>query len=102
MKKGKEKKKEQKKEKKQKQKKKRRVLRRAISTGHRVQENNPSCYKWARRGKDSKLPSLLYDPLRACSHGISCKEQRMRACSVRAVVNVCERKHAEVRVYHSE
>ena len=42
--------------------KKRRVPRRAISAGHRVQEHNPSCYKWARRGEESKLPSLLYDP----------------------------------------
>jgi hypothetical protein len=85
-----------------KKRKKRRVPRRAISAGHRVQEHNPSCYKWARRGEGSKLPSLLYDPLCACSHWISRKEQRMRACSVRAVVNVRERKHAGVRVYHSE
>jgi hypothetical protein len=34
----------------------------------------------------------------ACSHGISRKEQRMRTCSVRAVVNVRERKHAGVRL----
>jgi outer membrane biosynthesis protein TonB len=82
--------------------KKRRVSRRAISAGHRVQEHNPSCYKWARRGEESKLPSLLNDPLSACSHGISRKKQLMRACVVRAVVNVRERKHAGVRVYHSE
>jgi hypothetical protein len=82
--------------------KKRRVPRRAISAGHRVQEHNPSCCKWARRGEESKLSSLLYDPLCACSHGISRKEQRMRGFSVLAVVNVRERKHAGVRVYHSE
>jgi hypothetical protein len=100
-KKEKKKKRKRKKEKKEK-KRKRRVPRRAISAGHRVQEYNPSCYKWAPRGEKSKRPSLLYDPLCACSHGISLKEQRMRACSVRAVVNVCERQHTGLRVYHSE
>jgi hypothetical protein len=35
------------------------------------------------------LPSLLYDPLCACSNGISRKDQRMRACGVRAVLKVC-------------
>jgi hypothetical protein len=98
------KKKEKKKKKKEKEKydplfgkknqKERRVLRRAISTGHRVQEHSPSCYKWAGRGEERKLYSLLYDPLRACSHGISRKQQRVRACSGRAVVNVRVLKHA--------
>jgi flagellar biosynthesis GTPase FlhF len=84
-----------------KQKEKRRVPRRAISAGHRVQEHNPSCYKWARRGEKSKLPSLLYDPLCACSHGMSRKQQQICACSVRAVVNVRARKHTGVRVYRA-
>jgi hypothetical protein len=56
-----------------------------ISTGYRVQEHNPSCYKCARRGEESKLSPLLYEPLWACSHGISQKQQRVRACSGRAV-----------------
>jgi len=86
----------------QKKKKKRRVPRRAISTGHRVQEHNPSCYKCVRIGEESKLSLLLYEPLCACSHGISQKQQRLRACSGRAAVNVRERKHAGGRVYHSE
>jgi hypothetical protein len=37
-----------------KSKEKRRVPRRAISTGHRVQETNPSCYKCARIAEESK------------------------------------------------
>jgi hypothetical protein len=55
-----------KKMKKKRKKKERRVPRRDISTGHRAQEHNPSCYKWARRGEENKLSSLLYDPLCAC------------------------------------
>jgi hypothetical protein len=57
------------KKKENKQRNKRRVPRRAISAGHRVQEHNSSCYKWARRGEEKKLPSLLYGPLSACSNG---------------------------------
>jgi hypothetical protein len=80
---------------------KRRVPRRAISAGHRVQDHNPSCYKWARRDEESKLPSLLYDPFCACSHGTSRKEQRICACSRRAGVNGRARKHAGVRLYRA-
>jgi hypothetical protein len=82
-------------------KKTRRVPSRAISTEHRVQEHNPSCYKCIRIGEESKLSPLLYEPLWACSHEASQKQQRVRACSGRAFVNVRERKHAGVRVYHS-
>jgi hypothetical protein len=51
-------------------KEKRQVLRRAIFAGHRVQEHNPLCYKWARRGEESKLPSLLYGPLCAAARAL--------------------------------
>jgi hypothetical protein len=47
------------------------------------------------------LPSLLYDLLCACSHGISRKQQRTRSFGVRAVVNVRARKPAVVRVYRA-
>jgi hypothetical protein len=67
------------KEKEKKKRKKRRVPRRAISTGHRVQEHNPQCYKRARIGEESKLSPLLYEPLWACSNGISQNQQRVRA-----------------------
>jgi hypothetical protein len=71
------------KKKKTRQRKKRRVPRRAISTGHRVQEHNPSCYKWPRRGEESKLPPLLYEPSTAELYNRFPKPGGLRTCGGR-------------------
>jgi hypothetical protein len=62
--------------------------------GIESRNTTPQCYKWARRGEESKLSSLLYGPLCACSHGNSRKQQRVRPCSGRAVVNARMLKNA--------